>query len=187
MQTGAAAGAGRAALVGDLSPGIPDLATIFSAHYQVLRHVPKAARGAWAQCLARRALGRVAAVNSDPPLLEGGEEVCAKLRAKHPQAPAARPALLPLGPPARGSVPDVSAEQVLAAVRSFRRGQCSRANWVARRPCVRSSRDCSLRRGHRARCHFARLAKGRRRPAAHCCGGNLEAPCSQVPFAGRCV
>ena len=43
--------------------GLPDLATIFSANIPVLRHVPKAARGAWAQCLAR-ALAQVAGHNS---------------------------------------------------------------------------------------------------------------------------
>ena len=42
---------------------LPDLASIFSANIPVLRHVPKAARGLWAQCLAR-ALSNVASSNS---------------------------------------------------------------------------------------------------------------------------
>ena len=42
---------------------LPDLASIFSADIPVLRHVPKAARGLWAQCLAR-ALSNVAVCNS---------------------------------------------------------------------------------------------------------------------------
>jgi len=45
------------------NPTGPGLAAIFSAQLPVLRHVPKAARGVWAQCLAR-ALALVAAHNT---------------------------------------------------------------------------------------------------------------------------
>ena len=48
-----------------------------------------------------------------------------KLRAKHPRAQPARAALLPLGPPARTDVPDIAAADVVAAVRSFRRGSAA--------------------------------------------------------------
>ena len=41
----------------------PDLGEVFHAHIPVQRHVPKAARSVWAQCLAR-ALANVAACNS---------------------------------------------------------------------------------------------------------------------------
>ena len=48
-----------------------------------------------------------------------------KLRAKHPRAQPARAALLPLGPPARTDVSDIAAADVVAAVRSFRRGSAA--------------------------------------------------------------
>jgi len=48
-----------------------------------------------------------------------------KLRAKHPRAQPALAALLPLGPPARTDVPDIAAADVVAAVRSFRRGSAA--------------------------------------------------------------
>eukprot|EP00435_Cladocopium_sp_Y103_P060249 s521_g22.t1 len=54
--------AAPAAVAGNLASG-PDLNTVFADRIPVLRHVPKAARSAWAQCLAR-ALGQVAATNS---------------------------------------------------------------------------------------------------------------------------
>ena len=41
------------------------------------------------------------------------DEVVAKLRRKHPQAPPARPALASMGPPSRAVVPDLSAESVV--------------------------------------------------------------------------
>ena len=50
------------------------------------------------------------------------DEVVAKLRRKHPQAPPARPALASMGPPSRAVVPDLSAESVVRAARAFRRG-----------------------------------------------------------------
>ena len=54
--------AAPAAVAGVLASG-PDLNTVFAERIPVLRHVPKAARSAWAQCLAR-ALGQVAATNT---------------------------------------------------------------------------------------------------------------------------
>ena len=54
--------AAPAAVAGALASG-PDLNTVFAERIPVLRHVPKAARSAWAQCLAR-ALGHVAATNT---------------------------------------------------------------------------------------------------------------------------
>ena len=186
-----AAAAGAPALHPGLPPPAPDLAEVFQARVPVMRHVPKAARSAWAQCLAR-ALAEAAAHNTiaawrdllmlpkavlrppprggakrrdqtaqhtlrrcrrwlegereelweaqsrlprrrrsdedaagltahqerckalaaegelsracsalvSPPLLGEDEEVSAKLRAKHPQCPPARPGMVPLGPPA---------------------------------------------------------------------------------------
>ena len=201
---------------GTSNPAGPGLAAIFSAQLPVLRHVPKAARGVWAQCLAR-ALALVAAHNTlvawqelfmlpkailhpaprggahrrdqaarftqrrcqrwlegepeelwedvparrqrqpavtedaavanrhtrcralaaegelsracaaltSPPLLEASQDTVAKLRDKHPQAAPARPSLVQMGPPPQHSVPDVSVEQVAAAVRSFRKGSAA--------------------------------------------------------------
>ena len=195
---------------------LPDLASIFSANIPVLRHVPKAARGLWAQCLAR-ALSNVASSNSllawrellmlpkavlqpaprggakrreqaarftqrccsrwlegereelwhaaaarrrrstpaddddeaaalarrharckalasegdlsracaalvDPPLLPDLAEVANALRAKHPPAAPARPGLQSLGPSSRADVPEISSEEVVKAVRGFKRG-----------------------------------------------------------------
>ena len=194
----------------------PDIAQVCAAGVPVLRHVPKAARGVWAQCLAR-ALAAVATTNSmaawgqllmlpkavlmpaprggakrreqaarftsrrcarwlagerlelwpegqglrrkrragtsederssqqlrcrqlaaegelsracaalvAPALVRHSPGVMDKLRAKHPRAQPARAALLPLGPPARTDVPDIAAADVVAAVRSFRRGSAA--------------------------------------------------------------
>ncbi|CAE7275446.1 unnamed protein product [Symbiodinium sp. KB8] len=206
----------RIGMPGTSNPAGPGLAAIFSAQLPVLRHVPKAARGVWAQCLAR-ALALVAAHNTlvawqelfmlpkailhpaprggahrrdqaarftqrrcqrwlegepeelwedvparrqrqpavtedaavanrhtrcralaaegelsracaaltSPPLLEASQDTVAKLRDKHPQAAPARPSLVQMGPPPQHSVPDVSVEQVAAAVRSFRKGSAA--------------------------------------------------------------
>ena len=60
-------------------------------------------------------LSRACSALVSPPLLGEDEEVSAKLRAKHPQCPPARP----------GMVPDLPVDQVLAAARSFRRGSAA--------------------------------------------------------------
>ena len=186
---------------------LPELSAIFAADVPTVRHVPRAARGPWAQCLARalhdaaelnsvgawqrllllpkavlrppprggaarreqaaqhtrrrcqrwlegemaalwelgparqrkrRAsdgdeavarrharccslaaegeLSRACAALVDPQPLEVDDAVLDKLRAKHP------PALASMGPPARGLVPDLTADLVAAAVRKIRRG-----------------------------------------------------------------
>ena len=210
-----AAGAGHSPHAGLLQASAdPDLAQVCSASIPVLRHVPKVARTAFAQCLARAladvvSLGTIAAWTQlmmlpkavlrpaprggqrhckqtgqftlrrcerwlagergelweaptgprrrragsgdedadrlarqsrclrlagegemsracaalvSPPLLDDTAEIATKLRAKHPQAPPAMPAMLPLGPPSQTSVPDLSVQDVLAAVKSFPRG-----------------------------------------------------------------
>ena len=209
--------ASRASLAGGGRCAGPDLADIFAAKLPVLKHVPRAARGAWAQCLAC-ALAHVATVNTvaawqqllmlpkavlrpaprggahrrdqaaqftlrrcqrwlegereelwedavprrrrqavevdeaaalagrqsrcvalaaegelsracaaltSPALLEADGDTVTKLRDKHPQAPPARPCLVQFGPPPQHNVPDISVEQVVSAVRSFRRGSAS--------------------------------------------------------------
>ena len=59
-----ASASGAAASSDAAAPGAgPDVSEVLAAGVPVLRHVPKAARGAWAQCLAR-ALAAVAADNS---------------------------------------------------------------------------------------------------------------------------
>ena len=70
-------------------------------------------------------LSRACSALVSPPLLGEDEEVSAKLCAKHPQCPPARPGMVPLGPPAHQQVPDLPVDQVLAAARSFRRGSAA--------------------------------------------------------------
>ena len=86
----------------------------------------QAARQARCKSLAAEGeLSRACAALLSPPLLANTDGVLAKLRAKHPQCPPARPGLVPLGPPAQHHVPDLSVEQVLTAARSFRRGSAA--------------------------------------------------------------
>ena len=70
-------------------------------------------------------LSRACSALVSPALLGEDEEVSAKLRAKHPQCPPARPGMVPLGPPAHQQVPDLPVDQVLAAACSFRRGSAA--------------------------------------------------------------
>ena len=67
-------------------------------------------------------LSRACSALVEPEALVIDDEVVAKLRRKHPQAPPARPALASMGPPSRAVVPDLSAESVVRAARAFRRG-----------------------------------------------------------------
>ena len=61
-------------------------------------------------------LSRACAALTSPALLEADGDTVTKLRDKHPQAPPARP---------QHNVPDMSVEQVVNAVRSFRRGSAA--------------------------------------------------------------
>ena len=60
-----------------------------------------------------------------PPLLPDNPDTARRLREKHPQALPARPSLVGLGPPSRAAVPDIACEQVVTAVRGFRRGSAA--------------------------------------------------------------
>ena len=76
-----------------------------------------------ARCMrlaAEGELSRACAALVAPPMLSDDDGVHSALRAKHPRAHPARPSLVQLGPPSPALVPDISAEDVVAAVRSFR-------------------------------------------------------------------
>ena len=67
-------------------------------------------------------LSRACAALVDPPLLPDSAEVANAPRAKHPPAAPARPGLQSLGPSSRADVPEISSEEIVKAVRGFKRG-----------------------------------------------------------------
>ena len=156
------------------------------------------------QLAAEGELSRACAALVAPPLIQHSPGVMDKLRAKHPRAQPALAALLPLGPPARTDVPDIAAADVVAAVRSFRRGSAAGPSglrgdhlrealssahgdevaahfgWggAAVGPWGRTAGSCPPHCRRRLAC----LAKTRGRCAAYCCRGNLTPPCFKVPL-----